>query len=420
MSSNVTVIILGGGQGKRLFPLTSYRSKPAVPIGGKYRLVDVPISNSINSGLRKIFVLTQFNSTSLHRHIHRTYPYEYFHQTSVELLAAEQTLANNDWFQGTADAVRKHIPHYHLDPNDTVLILSGDHLYRMDYREILKFHEERGADVTISTIPVTKKETRHFGIMQLRANGRISSFREKPSPEENIQSFVMPEAAREIFNIKGKSDLYLASMGIYVFKAKVLIDLLAGREADFGKEIIPKSIDKHNVCGYVFNGYWRDIGTIDAFFEASLDLTQPNPSFDFFVPNGVIFTRARFLPPSNIMSAELKNALISDGCILDECKIEDSVIGVRSVIRKGSMLKRVVVMGNDYYETDKRRNSPGLGIGKNCVVENCILDKNVTLGDGVKIRNKDKVQEKDAENYAIRDGIVIIPKGVSIPAGTEI
>lgn len=420
MRGDVTVLILGGGAGKRLFPLTSYRSKPAVPIGGKYRLVDIPISNAINSNLRKIFVLTQFNSTSLHRHIHRTYPYEYFHQTSVELLAAEQTLATTDWFQGTADAVRKHIPHYHLRETDTVLILSGDHLYRMDYREILKFHEEKNADVTISTVPVPKKQVRHFGIMQIRANGHITSFREKPSPEENIQSFVMPDSIRSAFEVKSKQqELYLASMGIYVFKAKVLIDLLAGREADFGKEVIPKAIGKYNVFGFVYNGYWRDIGTIEGFYEANIDLTQPAPHFNFAEPKGVIFTRARFLPPSTILSASMKNALISDGCVIEESEIEESIIGLRSVIRKGSVIKRSVVMGNDFYETEKPK-VPSLGIGKNCRIENCILDKNVRIGNNVSILNPDKVQEKDGENYYIRDGIVIIPKNVYIPDGTQI
>jgi glucose-1-phosphate adenylyltransferase len=417
--NRVTVLILGGGQGKRLFPLTSYRSKPAVPIGGKYRLVDIPISNSINSGLQRIFVLTQFNSTSLHRHIHRTYPYEYFHQTSVELLAAEQTLANTDWFQGTADAVRKHLPHYHLEASDTVLILSGDHLYRMDYREILKFHEEKNADVTISTVPVLKKEVKHFGIMQIRANGHISAFREKPTADENVQSFIIPDAIRDAFHVKGKGDHYLASMGVYVFKAKVLADLLAGREADFGKEVIPKAIEKYNVYGYVFNGYWRDIGTIEGYYDASMDLTSPNPSFKFFEPNGVIFTRARFLPPCNIASAKLKNALLADGCILDEAEVEDSIIGVRAVVRKGSTVRGSVIMGSDYYELEKTR-AHGIGIGKNCHLERCIIDKNVRIGNNVKILNSQKIQEKDGENYYIRDGIVIIPKDAHIPDGTEI
>ena len=419
--NNVTAIILGGGQGKRLFPLTSYRSKPAVPIGGKYRLVDIPISNAINSGLRKIFVLTQFNSTSLHRHIHRTYPYEYFHQTSVELLAAEQTLANNDWFQGTADAVRKHMQHYHLQDSDTILILSGDHLYRMDYNEILKFHEEKNADITISTIPVSKKEAKNFGIMQIRANGHITAFHEKPAADENIQSFVMPETIRNIFGVKGKHDLYLSSMGIYAFKAKVLMEVLSGHETDFGKEIIPKAIGKYNAFGYVFNGYWRDIGTISSFFETNLELTEPDPPFNVFAPKGVIVTRARFLPPSKIHGADLKNVLLSEGLVIHNSKMEHSIVGVRAIVREGSVLKRVVMMGNDFYEGEKRGGRGiGLGIGKNCRIENCILDKNVCIGNNVTILNAGKVEEKDGENYYIREGVVIIPKGVSIPDGTTI
>ena len=419
MSGPVTVLILGGGQGKRLFPLTSYRSKPAVPIGGKYRLVDIPISNCINSGLRRIFVLTQFNSVSLHRHIHRTYPYEYFHQTSVELLAAEQTPGNTDWFQGTADAVRKHIAHYHLDETEAVLILSGDHLYRMDYRDILKFHAEKGADVTIGTVPVPKKEVNQFGILQIQAGGRITAFREKPSPAERIGSFVVPAAVSEAFDMKARGDLYLASMGVYVFKPKVLIELLVGKEADFGREVIPKAIEKCKAYGYVFSDYWRDIGTIKAFYESSIELTRPNPPFNFFTSGSVIFTRARFLPSSKILGAHLTNALVADGCVIDEGRIEDSVIGLRSVIGRGTVIRRSVLMGNDFYEPDKREPH-SLGIGKNCRIEKCILDKNVRIGNNVSITNPERIREKDGKHYYIRDGIVIIPKGVTIPSGTKI
>ncbi len=420
MSSQVTVLILGGGQGKRLFPLTSYRSKPAVPIGGKYRLVDIPISNALNSELRRIFVLTQFNSASLHRHIHRTYPYEPFNQTSVELLAAEQTLVNTDWFQGTADAVRKHIPHYHLEYADTVLILSGDHLYRMDYRQILKFHQEKNADVTIATVPVQKKDVSSFGIMQLQASGRIAAFYEKPSLKENIRSLVIPAPIREIFNVKGPSELYLASMGVYVFRSKVLIDVLRGKEADFGREVIPKSIEKHKVFGFVFNDYWRDIGTIKSFYEASIDLTRPDPPFNFFVRDSRLFTRARFLPPSKVLSAEFKNALLSDGCVLEGADIQDSVVGLRSIVREGTIIKKSILMGNDFYEVENEVVHRGLGIGKNCRIENCILDKNVRIGNNVTITNAKRVREQDSDLYHIRDGIIIIPKGVTIASGTQI
>ncbi len=420
ISNNVITLILGGGQGKRLFPLTSYRSKPAVPIGGKYRLVDIPISNSINSGLRQIFVLTQFNSVSLHRHIHRTYPYEYFNRTSIELLAAEQTPGNADWFQGTADAVRKHIPHYHLDESDAVLILSGDHLYRMDYRKILKFHAEQDADVTIATVPVSRRDVNQFGIMQIRPNGRMTAFWEKPSKADKIQPFVIPPQIRDTFQLKGPKDLYLASMGVYVFKPSVLIEVLSGHEADFGREVIPKAIGRYKAFGYVFSGYWRDIGTIKTFYEASIELTKPSPAFDFLEPESRIFTRARFLPPSKIRRSELENTLFSEGCMIDGAHIENSVIGLRSVIHEGTVLHRSVLMGNDFYEMEKGHHEQDLGIGRGCFIENCILDKNVRVGDRVSITNSQKIREKDNGNYYIRDGIVIIPKGAVIPSGTKI
>ncbi len=422
MSHAVTVLILGGGQGKRLFPLTLYRSKPAVPLGGKYRLVDIPISNSINSQLRKIFVLTQFNSTSLHRHIHRTYPYEPFNQTSIELLAAEQTLENRDWFQGTADAVRKHVPHYHLRPKDWVLVLSGDHIYRMDYRKLFKFHEERGADLTIATVPVEKKDAEEFGIMRLQSDARIVDFKEKPGPKENIQNFVIPENVKHQFGVQTKTDRYLASMGVYVFRAEVLISLLKGNEADFGKEVIPKAIHNVKAYSYVFDGYWRDIGTIRSYYEASIELTQNNPPFNFFAPIGRIFTRPRFLPPSTVVSSQLNRVLLSEGCTLHEgASLEDSVIGLRSVVREKTVIRKTVLMGADFYQSEELEAlAPDLGIGKNCVIENAIIDKNARIGNNVVIRNKKKIMEADGENYYIRDGIVIISRGARIPEGTEI
>lgn len=420
MTKRVTTLILGGGQGRRLSPLTNYRSKPAVPIGGKYRLVDIPISNCINTGLKRIFVLTQFNSTSLHRHIHRTYPYEPFNQTSVELLAAEQTLSNSDWFQGTADAVRKHLPHYHIEETDTFLILSGDHLYRMDYTDILKFHEEKNADVTIATIPIVKKEVDQFGILQMNSQGKITAFREKPAQSEDISSLIMPAAMRKTFNVKKKADVYLASMGIYVFKPSVLVSVLQGKEADFGKEVIPRSISNHQVYGYVFDDYWADIGTIRAFYDANIELTKPNPKFQFQTPEGRMVTRARFLPPSSIQSAELHNALIAEGCHLNGVHIEDSIVGLRSVIGEGTVIRRSVLMGNDYFEYERRPKAMPLGIGKNCQITNAILDKNVRIGNRVVITNHGKVREKDGDNYYIREGIVIIPKGAVIKDGTKI
>ncbi len=421
MTRSVTVLILGGGQGKRLFPLTLYRSKPAVPLGGKYRLVDIPISNSINSELRKIFVLTQFNSTSLHRHIHRTYPYEHFNQTSIELLAAEQTLENRDWFQGTADAVRKHLPHYHLRPGEGVLVLSGDHIYRMDYRTILDFHEKKGADLTIGTVPVEKKEVGQLGMMRLKSDSQIIAFKEKPAPGENIQDLVIPENVRREFQLEKKGELYLASMGVYVFRSEVLIDLLKGKEADFGREVIPKAIDRVKAYGFVFKGYWRDIGTIQSFYEASLELTQENPPFSLFAPQGRIFTRPRFLPPSSILSSQLKNVLLSEGCVLRGASIEDSVVGLRSIIREGTVIRKSVLMGADFYQAEEpERIRPDLGIGRNCTIDNAIIDKNVRVGNNVVIQNRNRIAEADGENYFLRDGIVIISRGARLPDGTQI
>lgn len=421
MKRSVTVLILGGGQGKRLFPLTLYRSKPAVPLGGKYRLVDIPISNSINSQLRKIFVLTQFNSTSLHRHIHRTYPYEHFNQTSVELLAAEQTLGNRDWFQGTADAVRKHLPHYHLGPNDWVVVLSGDHIYRMDYRTILNFHEDRNADLTVATVPVEKKEIKQFGILRLKSDSQITDFKEKPGPGENLQNFMVPVSVRREFELGEKGELFLASMGVYVFKAKVLIDLLKGKEADFGREVIPKAIQRVKSYGFVFGGYWRDIGTIQSYYEASIELTEEKPPFSFFSPTGRIFTRPRFLPPSSIVSSRLDHVLLSEGCILRGTKIEDSIVGLRSVVGEGTVLRKAVLMGADFYQSEELESvQPNLGIGRDCLIERTIIDKNARIGNSVIIRNRKKIQEMDGENYYIRDGIVIIARGACIPDGTEI
>ncbi len=420
MSSRVTTLILGGGRGTRLSPLTNYRSKPAVPIGGKYRLVDIPVSNCLNSGLHKIFILTQFNSRSLHQHIHRAYPYEPFHQTSVELLAADQTLSSVDWVQGTADAVRKHFHHYQAGKSDTVLILSGDHLYRMDYRKILDFHDKSGADVTVAAIPVTRKEISGFGIMDIEKDGTIKAFVEKPQPEDDVKHLIMPKNICEEFNVTQAEPMFMASMGIYVFKNDVLRSVLSGSEKDFGKEVIPRAIKNFKVYGYVFNGYWRDIGTIQSFFDASLDLAKPNPPFDFIDPDGPVYTRSRFLPPSYMDGANLKSVLLGEGCVLKGVEIEEAVIGVRSVVGAGTALKRVVLMGNDYYDGIGEGAYHKVGIGKNCRIENCIIDKNVLIDDGVSIVNSAGVQHADAPNYVIREGIVIIPKNAHIQSGTKI
>ena len=407
---SVVAIILGGGQGRRLHPLTLYRSKPAVPIGGKYRLVDIPISNSLHSGINRIFVLTQFNSASVNNHIHNTYKFDYFSQSSVILLAAEQTSSNARWFQGTADAVRCHMAHYHLKPDDDVLILSGDHLYRMDYREILSFHKEKGAEVTISTILVPEETTHEFGILKMEKSGKITDFREKPVTKEE----------RKGLETEQKGQFY-ASMGVYVFKASVLIELLKGNEADFGKELIPRAIKETKSYGFWFDGYWRDIGTIQSFYTANLELTGQYPKFRFHSPKGNIFTHPRFLPPSQILSSRIDNSLISEGCVLREAHIENSIIGLRSVIHKRTLISKSVVMGTDHFEFESTSSSQvPLGIGEGSVIENAIIDKNARIGRNVTIKNAKKVAEENGSNYYIREGIVIIPKDSTISDNTVI
>lgn len=400
----VITIILGGGQGKRLFPLTRDRAKPAVPIGGKFRLVDIPISNALNSGFKDIFVLTQFNSVSLHRHILNTYRFDYFHDASVELLAAEQTPSTTDWFQGTADAVRKHFPHYHLNDEDEVLILSGDHLYRMDLEDILRPLREKNADFIVATVPVKKEEVSEFGIMKLGRDNRITAFKEKPKT-------VGPEDS-----YKG---IFLASMGIYAFRAPILKEVLSGRESDFGREVIPNSIEKFRAYGYVFQGYWRDIGTIKSFYETSLELTLPNPPFTFGSLEGRIYTHPRFLPPVSILDSRIHRSLLSEGCRIEKSEIRNSVIGLRSIIQESAQISNSILMGADCFETPPRRGV-ALGVGKNCRIQNAILDKNFRLGPGVKIVNAKKVRHLDGPNFFIRDGIVVVPKNATIPAGTVI
>lgn len=407
---SVVAIILGGGQGRRLFPLTLYRSKPAVPIGGKYRLVDIPISNSLHSGINRIFVLTQFNSASLNNHIHNTYKFDYFSQSSVILLAAEQTVLNARWFQGTADAVRCHMAHYHLRPEDDVLILSGDHLYRMDYREILGFHRDNNADVTISTILVPEDMTHEFGVLKLEKNGSVTDFREKPVTRDERKGLESHESGQ-----------CYASMGVYVFKASVLIDLLKGNEADFGKELIPRAIKEYKSYGFWFDGYWRDIGTIQSFYQANLELTGPYPKFRFHSPKGNIFTHPRFLPPSQILSSKIDNSLISEGCVLREAHIENSIVGLRSVIHKRATVHKSVIMGTDYFEFESpTSNQVPLGIGESSVIENAIVDKNARIGRRVTIKNVKHVAEENGSNYYIREGIVIIPKDTVIADDTVI
>ena len=411
-------IIMGGGAGTRLFPLTKDRAKPAVPIGGKYRIVDISISNCLNSGLRSIYLLTQFNSMSLHRHIQASYKFDNFSRSFVDILAAQQTPEGSQWYQGTADAVRQNMRYFLEHPYDYYLILSGDQLYRMDFRALLHQHIRLGADITLATKPVARHQVFEFGIMQSGVDRRITGFIEKPSDESGVQEMKMSrELLRDIGANEG-DELFQASMGIYVFNREVLIKCLESDLFDFGKHIIPTSIKDRHVSAFIFKGYWEDIGTIRAFYEANLDLTDVVPEYSFFEPDSPIYTHPRFLPGSKINGATLRQAIISDGCIISDAHLERSVIGIRSVIQSGATIRNSIVMGADYFELGLTDSSqPPMGIGKNCVIDRAIIDKNARLGDGVVITPEGKSQNLDADNYFIRDGIVVVPKNAVIPAG---
>lgn len=425
-TSNVLSVIMGGGQGTRLFPLTKERAKPAVPLAGKYRLVDVPISNCINSGLRRIYLLTQFNSASLHRHISQSYKFDHFTGGFVEILAAEQTYQDTSWYQGTADAVRKNVIHFRNHDWEHLLILSGDQLYRMDFRHIINHHVEHNADVTISTIPVRRSEVPALGIMQMSADSRITRFVEKPKDPGVQDSLRLDPSWYERLGIRGEGEFFLASMGIYVFKRDVIFKLLDNNLTDFGKHIIPDAIPNYRVFAFVFQDYWEDIGTIRAFFEANLDLTSELPRFNFFDMSAPIFSRPRFLPGSKINGAKIDHAVISDGCILNYATISQSIIGLRCIVGAGSVLHRTIMLGSDYYESresieaHKEAGKPRIGIGTNTRIENTIVDKNARIGDNVVISPAGKPDTVDHPLYYIRDGIVIIPKNGVIPDGTVI
>jgi glucose-1-phosphate adenylyltransferase len=411
-------IIMGGGAGTRLFPLTKDRAKPAVPLGGKYRIVDIPISNCLNSGLRSIYVLTQFNSMSLHRHIQASYKFDNFSRSFIDILAAQQTPERSQWYQGTADAVRQNMRYFLERPYDHYLVLSGDQLYRMDFREILHQHVRLGADITLATKPVARHQVFEFGIMQSGVDRRITGFIEKPSDESGLREMKMsPELLRAIGSNE-EEELFQASMGIYVFNRNVLIECLESDLCDFGKHIIPTAIEDRHVSAFIFKGYWEDIGTIRAFYEANLDLTDVMPEYSFFEPDSPIYTHPRFLPGSKINGATLRQAIISDGCIISDAHLERSVVGIRSVIQSGATIRNSIVMGADYFELGQTDSSqPAMGIGKNCVIDRAIIDKNARIGDGVVITPEGKSSNLDAENYFIRDEIVVIPKNAVIPSG---
>lgn len=426
---NVVALILGGGAGSRLFPLTRMRSKPAVPLGGKYRLIDVPISNCINSGITQIFILTQYNSASLNRHISRTYRFSSFSTGFVEVLAAEQTVESKEWFQGTADAVRQMLPHLRDWKVDTLLILSGDHLYRMDYRQFLARHHETGADVTISAIPCRPDEAEGFGLLKTNGTGEIVEFKEKPSGEA-LEQMQVDTTQFGLTPDEAAARPFLASMGIYVFNYNRLIELLRADDSwvDFGREIIPAAIDEYNVQAHLFKGYWEDIGTIRSFYNANLDLAAPLPKFNFFNTEAPIYTRSRYLPPSKLHGCDIDVSMVSEGCILNGVYARSSIVGLRSRIDAGVRIENSIVMGSDFYEsleeikTNLNEDRPNIGIGTNTIIRNAIIDKNVRIGKGVKLLNQAGVEHRDCEHgsYYIRDGIIIVPKNSVIPDGTEI
>jgi len=425
-AGNVLCVIMGGGQGTRLFPLTKDRAKPAVPLAGKYRLVDIPISNCINSGFRRVYILTQFNSASLHSHISRTYKFDQFTTGFVEILAAQQTLTNASWYEGTADAVRKNLVHFLSHEFDFLLILSGDQLYRMDFRPMVAQHLESGADITVATIPVNREAAQSLGILQMASDCRITRFVEKPKDPAVLDSLrLSPEMISQL-QINGGNDLLLASMGIYVFNRRLICELLDNPLSDFGKHIIPECIPSRRVFAHVFQGYWEDIGTIRSFFEANLDLVSELPRFNFFDMNAPVFSRPRFLPGSKINGAQIDHGVIADGCIINRARITYSIVGLRTIVEPGTELKRVVILGSDYYEAyesvmrHEREGKPRMGIGMNCRIENAIIDKNARIGNNVTISPAGKPERVDHDLYYIRDGIVIIPKNAIIPHGTVI
>lgn len=418
----VVTAILGGGQGARLFPLTRDRAKPAVPVGGKFRLIDIPISNSLYAGIDRVYVLTQFNSASLHRHISQTYRFDVFRGGFVHVLAAEQNLTNRDWYQGTADAVRQNLPRLSEGNASEILILSGDQLYLMDLREMVEYHRSRDADLTIAVKPVTKREAPGFGVLHLDRTGEVVEFVEKPKDEALLAKLALDETTQAALPNPAPPGSFLASMGIYVFKPEVLDELLLGTpHTDFGREVIPAALGDKKVFAYPYTGYWADIGTIPSFHQANLDLTLPLPSLDLYSPDFRIFTHARFLPGAKITQCLVNCSVLCEGSIITGSRISDSIVGIRAVVRSGSVIERSVVMGANFFE---RLEAPSgdvqVGIGRDCHIRNAIIDFNARIGDGSRLVNVHNVREHDAENYSIREGIIVVPKNAVIPPGTVI
>jgi len=418
--AEIVTMILAGGQGARLYPLTQFRSKPAVPMAGRFRLIDIPISNCLHSNYRKIYILTQFSAESLHRHIFVTYRFSMFSKDFITILSAQQTVENTDWYQGTADAVRQNLG-YVLPYGDLVLILSGDHLYRMDYQKFVNFHIRKNADITISVVPVSRENAHQFGLMKINDKSRITTFAEKPTDPKVLNDLEVPEEIFEKQNIESRDKRLLASMGIYVFKKDVLVNLLKGNSyEDFGRQVIPHAISNKKVFAYFFDGYWEDIGTIKSFFEAQMDLTNVLPKFNFYDEDRPIFTHPRFLPGAKILNANIEQSILCEGSIINPSHIKESIIGIRSIIGNHSSLERVVMMGADLYETpqekiqNQSKGIPPIGIGNNCRISRTILDKNARIGNNVRIVNERNVENEDGKNYSIKDGIVVIPKNAVI------
>ena len=421
---DVLAIILGGGQGSRLFPLTELRSKPAVPIGGKYRLIDIPISNCLHADVRRIFVLTQFNSASLNRHVAQTYRMDLFSRGFVDILAAEQTPDNPHWYQGTADAVRQARRHFTRHDADYYLILAGDHLYRMDYSEMVEAHVDRQADITISAQPVDAAEATGMGIFRFDRSGQIVAFEEKPKPDR-LREIRRSIPSGAVFSGHVEDKPFIASMGVYLFSRDVLLEMLAaGDHTDFGREVIPAALGKYRVNSYLFRGYWADVGTVASFYEANVMLTRPGAPFNFYDPHRPIYTHPRFLPGSRLSECSVLNSIIAEGCYVDHSRIEDSIVGIRTTIKEGSTIRRSVLLGADFYEADEaapaRGDNPRLGIGRNVVLDRVIVDKNARIGDGARLVNDHKIQDADGKGYYIRSGVIVVPKDGVIPPGTTV
>lgn len=428
VTEETEVLILGGGQGARLYPLTKQRAKPAVPVAGKFRLIDLPLSNCLHSNLPRIYILTQFNSDSLHRHIAQTYRFDSFSRGFIQILAAQQTPENKDWFQGTADAVRHALRRFvHRRPK-YIVILSGDHLYRMDYRQMLRTHIVNNADVTISVLPVYQQRASDFGVLKVDEEGRITEFLEKPNSQEDLDRLRVPSNLFDKYSLDAKGRGHIASMGIYVFNLQALSDALSEHAtADFGKHIIPSLIrGSKRIFAHFFDGYWEDIGTIRSFYEANLALTKPVPEFNFYDERHLVYSRPRYLPGTKINQATIRASIIGDGAIVSGAVIEDSIVGLRGVIAENAQLYRTIMMGADYYDSRGQReedipdDAPALGVGCRSIIKNAIVDKNARIGSDVRILNEARIQEADAPNYNIREGIVVIPRSAIIPSGTVI